>query len=145
MGRPGAEPTVLQQHVKLLGMAGSASPIAIRLVLYIGFLLMTLWVGLGSSSGIRGLLVGWTLLSLIFAIFLTKLEFSWYLMTLATIALSYASFLLNVWDSTSKGAFRLPDLFGLPRYIIYLAFIAVVALCVALIHLGRDRREAYKR
>jgi hypothetical protein len=105
------------------------------------------------------LLVGWTLLSLVFAIFLTKLGFSWYLMTLialvgvtlewrltlATIALSYASFLLNVWDSTSKGTFRLPDLFVLPRSIIYLAFIGVVALCVAFIHLGYNRRAAYKR
>jgi hypothetical protein len=94
--------------------------------------------------------------ALLFSVFLTKLGFAWYLMTLivlvslavewrlalATTALSLASFVMNSWDSASNNVFPLPDLFRLPRVLIYLVFIGVVGLLIAVLALGRRIRQA---
>jgi hypothetical protein len=102
------------------------------------------------------LIRGWALVALLFSVFLTRLGFAWYLMTLialvglavewrmalATAALSLASFVMNTWDSASNDVFPLPQLFRLPRVLVYLVFIGVVGLLIAALALGRRIRQA---
>lgn len=144
-------PGLLQQHVGLLGQGAAAEPPAMRLIARVGFTLAVLWVGLARERGPMTLIRGWAVLALLFSIFLTRLGFSWYLLTLIalvstavewrlaliTIALSFASFLLNAWDAVSIGPSRLPDLFSLPRILVYLAFVAAAALGLLAVELVR--------
>lgn len=51
-----------------------------------------------------------------------KIAIEWRL-AIAAIALSYAAFVLNVWDSASNSTFRLPDMFQTPRFVVYAVFV----------------------
>jgi hypothetical protein len=149
-------PDLLGMHIGLLAGASTVGPPAFSLLVKAGFTLTVLWIGLGSDSSLFGLIRGWALVALLFSVFLTKLGFAWYLMTLivlvslavewrlalATTALSLASFVMNSWDSASNNVFPLPDLFRLPRVLIYLVFIGVVGLLIAALALGRRIRQA---
>ena len=65
-------------------------------------------------------------MTLIALVSLTK---DWRMATV-TLALSFVSFLLNSWDSASNNVVALPDLFFLPRLVIYILFMGLVGLCV---------------
>ena len=149
-------PDLLGMHIGLLAGASTAGPPALGLLVKAGFTLAVLWIGLGSDSSLVGLIRGWALVALLFSVFLTRLGFAWYLMTLialvglavewrmalATAALSLASFVMNTWDSASNDVFPLPQLFRLPRVLVYLVFIGVVGLLIAALALGRRIRQA---
>ena len=60
-------------------------------------------------------------------------------MALIALALSFASFFLNAWDSASNNTVALPDLFSLPRLVIYLLFMGTVGLGVLMV-VWRQRR-----
>jgi hypothetical protein len=151
----GTSADLLLDHLGLIGRRDSENPVdggggsgpsAARLLLAAGFGFLVLWVGLTQSDTLRKLLRGWGLLAVYFALFLVPLGLSWYLMAPIAIAalaldwrllvltclLSFSSFLVNAWDSTSSSAFPLPDV-AVSRGFVYLApvglgLLAVVAL-----------------
>jgi hypothetical protein len=149
-------PDLLIRHIELLASADTAGPPAVGPLVQASFALAVLWIGLGSEPGVLGLVRGWALVALLFSVFLSRLGFAWYLMTLialvgvavewrlalATAAVSFASFLMNAWDSASNSTFPLPDLFRLPRALIYLAFICLVVLAIVGVSLGRRILQA---
>ena len=126
-----------------------------RLLSQIGFGAALIWAGYRRDQGPHELIRRWALVALLFSILLTRLGFSWYLLTLialvavaaewrlalATAALSCGAYLLNVWDSASNEVFALPNLFGLPRFVMYLMFVAGLAAAVLAVQLGRRGRE----
>lgn len=149
-------PDLLWMHVGLLGGGKSLGPQLFQLAARGAFVAAVLWAAWRQDGRIAGLFSGWALVMLVFALFLTRLGFSWYLMTLIalaalaaeryltpiTIAVSFASFLLNAWDAASSATFRLPKPLALPRASLYLAFVSVVVLAaVAFEMLRRARRR----
>jgi len=90
----------------------------------------------------------------LFALFIAKLGFSWYLMTtiavaslvverrfsLIIITLSFVSFLLNAWDSASNEIIHMPLLFAAPRFSMQLLFVALSVLGLAVLEIGRRAR-----
>ena len=146
-------PDMIRMHIGLLASASGARPAALDLFLKAGFVLVLLWVGLRSEPGMKGVIQGWALVALLFSVFLSRLGLSWYLMTLIALvslakewrmalialALSFASFFLNAWDSASNNTVALPDLFSLPRLVIYLLFMGTVGLGVLMV-VWRQRR-----
>lgn len=144
--------TLIIEHIGFMREGGSLVPGAARIVVAAMFLGIMGWIGLTYDGSAHQLVRGWALVFLFFAIFLTRVQYSWYLMvpialvalvgdwrmTVLIVALSWASFLFNAWDATSISGFQLPYLFPLPRYIVYLAFLTLVALGIAAV-------VAYKR
>lgn len=145
---------MLGGQLRLLSSGGSSNPAVLQLLSQAGFGVAMVWLGYRRDAGPHELARRWALLALLFSLFLTRLGFSWYLLTLialvavaaewrlalATVALSCGAFLMNVWDSASNGAFTLPDLFALPRFVMYLAFVAALAGAVLAVQLGRRGR-----
>jgi hypothetical protein len=151
-------PDMIWMHIELLAATGGAGPVALGLALKAGFVLGLLWVGWKGQPSLRGVIWIWALVALLFSVFLSRLGFSWYLMTLIalvslakdwrmaaiTLALSLVSFLLNAWDSASNDVVALPDLFALPRPALYALFMALVGLGV-LAAAWRQRRIRTRR
>jgi len=131
----------------LLRRAAPAAPIPALGLLTLAFLVFALWVGRTQDGSHIKLLKGWALVALCTSIFLAREGLSYYLMmliaatslalswplALATVALSFFSFLLNSWYMTSNNAFPLPDLLALPKIFVYLVFICLVAVVAAAI------------
>lgn len=151
-------PDMIWMHIGLLAAAGGSAPAALGLALKAGFVLALLWVGWKGQPDLRSAIWAWALVMLLFAIFLSRLGFSWYLMTLialvslardwriasVTLALSFVAFLLNAWDSASNNVVALPDLFVLPRAMLYALFMGLVGLGV-LAATWRQRRLRMRR
>jgi hypothetical protein len=146
---------LLTIQMRLLGSAPADGPDLFRLVVYAGFAAAVLCVGLSRDGRIEHMLRGWALLMLLFALFLSRPAFSWYLITLIavaglavewrlaliTILLSSVSFLMNAWDTASNETFQLPVLLALPRFPTYLLIICAVALGMAALEVGRRARQ----
>jgi hypothetical protein len=136
-------PDLLISHMKLLGKSGSAAPDDLKPVLVALFALLIAGIGLTRRDDRVDLLRGWALVLLFFALFLTRLTLSWYLITLIAVVslirdgrivmlavtLSFSSFLLNAWNATSNKVFRLPDI-ATPRLVVYLALPVLSVLLV---------------
>ena len=160
----GTNPDLLLDHLGLLERRNSGSPPGqqgggpdpARLLLAAGYVFLVLWVGLTQGETIRRLLRGWALLSVYFALFLTPLGLSWYLMAPLAVAclaldwrlllltglLSFSSFLVNAWDSMSTPAFPLPDVFAVSRGAVYLAPVLLGVLAVVALLARRGNRTA---
>jgi hypothetical protein len=137
-------PDMIRMHIGLLAAAGDGGPAALGMVFKAGFVLALLWAGWKGEPSLEGVIQVWALVTLLFSIFLSRMGFSWYLMTLIalvglagdwrtallTLALSFGSFLLNTWDSASNNTVVLPDLFQLPRLVIYLLFMGFAGVGV---------------
>ena len=159
----GTSPDLLLDHLGLIGRrdsenpvgSGDSGPSVARLLLAVGFGFLVLWVGLTQGDTIQKLLRGWGLLAVYFALFLVPLGLSWYLMAPIAIAalaidwrlllltglLSFSSFLVTVWDSTSSPGFRLPDV-AVSRGFVYLAPVGLGALVVLALLVRRGNRHA---
>jgi hypothetical protein len=132
-----------------------AGPSLARMLLYTVFMIGVLWVGLSRDGRLDTMLAGWTLVMVLFALFVTKLGFSWYLMTMIAMAslvveqrftlivviFSFASFLLNAWDSASNEVVQLPMLFAASRFSMQLLFVGVSLLGLAVLEISRRARQ----
>lgn len=148
-------PRMLIAQLELVRNSSSAGRAGVGLLIQLGFALACLWVGYRRERGYLQMLRGWAWLMLLFAVFLTRLGFSWYLMTLValaalaaewrlaltTIAVSFVSFLMNAWDWASNDVVRLPNISALPRFLIYLIFIGAIGLALVAIELARRNRQ----
>ncbi len=148
-------PELLSMQLRLLGNVADAGSSLVRMLLYAGFMFGVLWAGLRRAGRAENVLEGWALVMILFALFVAKLGFSWYLMTpiavaslaverrfvLIVIVLSAASFFLNAWDSASNEIVRMPILFPAPRFYMQLLFLCVSALGLAVLEMGRRARQ----
>lgn len=146
---------VFGAQLRALGNAGASGPTLFRQLAYAGFALAVLWVGLTRDGRAEHTLHGWAVLLLLFALFLSRVGFSWYLITLIgivslvaewritlmTIVLSALSYLVNAWDSAANETFDLPTLFALPRFPTYMLFVALIALGAAAAEIARRFRQ----
>jgi hypothetical protein len=144
------------QHLFKMGEGGSSAASVLRPVIVLGFLLLIPGVGLTRRDDPKHLIRGWSLIMLYFSLFLTNFAFSWYLMTfvaiasltadwrifLATIALTFSSFLINVWGSASSEQFPLPYPVIVHRHFVYLLPLVVVGAGVGGYALWYRRRAA---
>lgn len=140
--------SLLLDHLGVLGRRGAENPNPVgsdqgsaRLLLAIGFGILVLWVGLTQSDTVQHLLRGWGVLAVCFSLFLAPLGLSWYLVTLVAVVslttdwrltvlagvLSLSSFGFDQWYRLSSDAYPLPDVFALPRTLVYALPLAVAA------------------
>jgi hypothetical protein len=150
-------PDLLSMQVKLLGNVAVAGPSLVRMLLYAGFMFGVVWVGLHRDGRVENMLAGWVLVMVLFGLFVTKLGFSWYLMTMIAVAslaierrfvpiviiLSCASFFLNAWDSASNEIMPMPMLFPALRFYMQLLFVSVCTLGLAALEIGRRARQRH--
>jgi hypothetical protein len=149
-------PELLGMQLQQLLQVADAGTSPARLLLYAGFACGVAWVGLHCDGRAENTLAGWTLVMVLFALFVTKFGFSWYLMAMIAMTslavdwrfaligsiLSCASFFLNVWDSASNEVMRLPMLFPAPRFYLQL-FVSACALGLAVFEIGRRARQRF--
>ncbi len=121
-------------QVGLMERAGSATPSLIRSILLAGFVALFLWVSVIQDGSMQRLLHAWAIMLVYFSLFVTNIAFAWYLITLVvvvalaldwrllllTIVICFSSFSVNIWNSFFTQNFPAPDLFKLPRIIIYI-------------------------
>jgi len=135
---------VVQMYVGILQLGGSSTPDIMRNVVRLAFIAVAIAAGFLQDGSDRSLLRGWAVVMLFFALFITRFNLSWYLITpiaivalapdwrmaLVTFGLSFSSFLFNSWDTTFTTDFPSPNVIVLPRILIYLSLPALVAVYV---------------
>jgi hypothetical protein len=153
-------PQLVSMQLQQFGNVADAGPSMARLLVYAGFLVAVLWAGLSRDAHLDTMLAGWAIVMLLFALFVSRIGFSWYLMTtigvvslvlerritLVVVILSFVSFLLNAWDSASNEVVQLPMLFAAPRFSMQLLFIGACILGLAVLEIGwrlRQRQADY--
>ena len=144
---PFGDPRVLLPvHAQLLGAGGSSFPEIVRPLLAVALVILILWLAAHQDGSARTLIRSWALVALFFAVFLTRIAFSWYLMPLialvaivptwplvaAMIAYTAASALFDAWFS-----FPLPPLLAIPTGLAYSLPVLVVAAGIVLLVLVR--------
>lgn len=147
---------VVEDQFGLLRRGGSGLPSGIRYIFAAGFVVIVLWFGLRHADTDREMLWSWALAMLYFALFLTKIVNSWYHLTfiaiaavairwpmlLMMLAITWSSFLLNMWRAASTPEFALPSP-DVPRLVLYLV-LPVLALLVTLgLFVTRARRPTH--
>jgi hypothetical protein len=134
--------TMLVELIGLLQLGGSSAPQLTSTLLKVGFLFLVVWLGLIQDGSSQKLLWGWALSLLYFSLFLTKLGFAWYLITLIavvslvpdwrivsiTVVLSLFALLFNLKYSTFTEEFPAPELFALPGFFVYVAIPLLMAI-----------------
>jgi hypothetical protein len=151
-------PELLTMQLGLVKNVAGAGPDLGRLLLYAGFALGVLWVGLSREDRAESIVAGWALVLVPLGLFLTKLGFSWYLMTLIAVAglvvdrrlalvvivFSFASFLLNTWDTASNEIVQMPALFPAPRFYLQLLFVCACGVGLAALEMGQRIRRRHE-
>jgi hypothetical protein len=149
-------PELLSIQLQQLLNVADAGTSLVRLLLYAGFAFGVVWVGLNRDGRAENMLAGWTLVMVLFALFVSKFGFSWYLMAmiagaslavewrfaLIVIFLSCTSFFLNAWDTASNEVLQMPILFSAPRFYLQL-FVSVCVLGLAVLEIGRRAWQRY--
>jgi hypothetical protein len=148
---------VLDLQLRLLGNVRASGPELFQRIVYAGFAGAVLWIGLTRDGRVEHMLRGWALLMLLFALFLSRLGFSWYLITvigvaslaadwriaMVTVLLSSVAYLMNAWDTASNETFDLPTLFALPRFPTYLLLVWLVAIGITVLEVARRIRQRH--
>ena len=140
------DPRLILRLFDLLGVGGVSAPgpALVGTLFKALFVLAIAYVGLRPDGGNQKLLWQGAVVMLLFSVFLTRVSLSWYLLTLIglvslvfdwrlavmTVSLSFLSFLYNTWQSTFGGGFDAPDLFDIPRFLVYVGLAAVVAAVI---------------
>jgi len=138
-------PDIITQHFVAFGESGSSVPDVFRSACVVLFVLLTIIIGLKQDGSVAQLLRGWAFVLLFFSLFLTRLGFAWYLMTLIAVVsltfnrrltivmvmLSFSSFLFNIWYSTFGSHFKVAELFALPKLIVYIALPGLTLISLA--------------
>jgi len=151
---------LLRDHLGLLGAVESAEGVnrtgeagaerLLRLLLAAGFVALLVVLARAQDGSPRKLIRAWAIAGLYFAVFLTTPALAWYQLvplalaavsgsaaiTVAIVALSFASFLFGSWYAASSSDFPLGNLFGIPPALLYL--LPVVFGAVALLVLRGD-------
>lgn len=149
---------VAQDQLGLLRRGGSGLPSGIRYIFAAGFAVTALYLGLRHADDDRQMLWSWALAMLFFALFLTKIVNSWYHLTfiaiaavairwpmiLMMLAITWSSFLLNMWRAASTPEFTLPSP-EIPRLVMYLTLPVLALLLSAALFAIRTRRAAHPR
>jgi hypothetical protein len=144
-------PELVSAQLRQLGSVAAAGPSLARLLLYAAFAGGIVLVGLSRDRRIESLLAGWALVLVLMALLLTRVGFSWYLLTLIAmaslvldrritlivIAISFASFFMNAWDSAANDVINLPTLFPAPRFYLQVLLVCASALGLALLEVAR--------
>jgi len=140
-------PGIILQHIGLVSAGGATASGFSKAFLRVGFCLLIVWVAYTQNGTTPMLFRGWAIVMLYFSFFITKVGSADYLMTLLwlaslscdfrivwlTIAITFSSFMLNIWHTNSSGLFPLPDLFSLPRLLIYLVIPLLVFICMTIV------------
>ncbi len=143
---------LLRDHLGLLGAVESAEGVnrsgdgagerILRGLLAVGFVALVIVLARSLDDTPRRLVRAWAITALYFAVFLTTPALPWYQMvplalaavtasagiTVAMIALTFASFLIGTWYAASSSTFPLGDLLGIPPAIVYLLPVAAGAI-----------------
>ncbi len=144
-------PDLIVRHLTQMDEAASKVPNLVRKGLTLLFLALTTIVGLRQNGDLQQLIRGWGVIALFFALFLTKLNLSWYMIVpIAIVALSaewrliaistvcsFCTFLINLRDDSFNRSFPAPDLFGVPRFVVYLALPTLTVLVLLAYNLRR--------
>jgi hypothetical protein len=135
------DPGLILRQLNYAGAGGESLPTVLQVFFLGGFFVLIFFIGVNQDGSVEKLLRGWVIVVLYFSVFLSRVQFSWYLMTLIalvgvslnrnvlilTVALSFASFAFNMWEYTSADTFRLPAL-QVPRPLLYLTTALVLIL-----------------
>jgi hypothetical protein len=146
---------LLGVQLRMLESVRASGPDLFRQLSYTCFAGVVLWVGLTRDGRIEPMLRGWAILMILFALFLSRIGFSWYLISvigvaslaiewriaLVMIPLSAIAYLANMWDSASNETVALPMLLALPRFPTYMLATAVIAFGVAAVEVARRARQ----
>jgi hypothetical protein len=151
------EPSLIARSIwSLLIRAAPSASIPILGLLAFAFLFFSLWVGRSQDGSYEKLLHGWAIVALGYSFILARFGLSYYLMTLialvslvpngriaiATIILSFVSFVLNAWYTTSNSAFPLPDLLPLPWHSFWFAILGFSVVSLAAHWMWRKFRQS---
>jgi len=132
---------LLFDNLGMLGTGGGSAPDIVRPIVFLVFALFILAVGLRQEGSTEQLLRGWALVSLVFGVLLSRPGLSWYLivalavvavaaerrMAVAAVVLTFSSFLVSSWTMMASARYPLPDIFEVPRPIVFVAPLAVLA------------------
>jgi hypothetical protein len=138
------DPGLIIRQLNYAGAGGASLPRELQFIFLAGFFVLIFFVGIRQDGSNEKLLRGWLIVTLYFSVFLNRVQFSWYLMTLIaltsvtlirhitalTVALSLVSFVFNMWEYTSTEAFRLPAM-ELPRLFVSVAIAVALLLSLA--------------
>ena len=133
---------LLFDNLGMLGSGGGSAPDIVRPIVFLVFALFILAVGLRQDGSTEQLLRGWALVSLVFGVLLSRPGLAWYLivalavvavaaewrMAAAAVVLSFSSFLVSSWTMMSSARYPLPDIFEVPRPIVFVAPLAGLAV-----------------
>ncbi|HJZ46074.1 MAG TPA: hypothetical protein VKE41_02870 [Roseiflexaceae bacterium] len=148
-------PQLLTTQLTSIGDVAAGGPGLVQLMLYAGFALAVVWVGVSRDGRVESVLAGWALVLALFAFFISRLGFSWYLITLIAVAslvaerwlasvviiFSCVSFFLNAWDSASNETVQMPVLFSASRSYFHLLFGSMIVLTLLALEVGRRARQ----
>ncbi|MDQ3147635.1 MAG: hypothetical protein M3R01_12020 [Actinomycetota bacterium] len=132
---------LLFDNLGMLGSGGGSAPDIVRPIVFLAFALFILAVGLRQEGSTEQLLRGWALVSLVFGVLLSRPGLSWYLivalavvavaaewrMAVASVVLTFSSFLVSSWTMMSSARYPLPDIFEVPRPLLFVAPLGVLA------------------
>jgi len=133
---------LLFDNLGMLGSGGGSAPDIVRPIVFIAFALFILAVGLRQDGTHEQLLRGWALVSLVFGVLLSRPGLAWYLivalavvavaaewrMAVAAVVLSFSSFTVSTWTMMASVRYPLPDIFEVPRPIVFVAPLVVLAV-----------------
>ena len=135
------DPGLIFGQLGVMERAGSEAPSLIRLILLAGFVALFLSVSVIQDGSMQRLLIAWAIMLLCFSLFVTKIAFAHYLITLVavvaltsdwrlavlTIVICFSSFSINIWNLMFTPNFAAPHVFELPRIVLHI-MLPVVAL-----------------
>lgn len=132
------------RHTTQLGDGGSDAPAGLTNLARAAFIGIVIVVAFTRSDGLHSLLRGWAWVMIALVVLASPFELSWYQISaiavaalvadarvaLASLAIGFSAFSLNLWHSTSTPSFPLPDpaSFAAPLLLAGAAVLAVAAL-----------------
>lgn len=155
----GDVPGLIWMHLTQMDKAGSTSPGAVRTAITAGFALLTVALGFVQNGSLDRLLKSWALVLLYFALFLTKLNLGWYMMVpiaivaltaewrlaAVTTACSFCCMVLTFRDGSFSRDFPGPELFDIPRPVVYLMLPVATVVAIGAYTVWSRRRAIVER
>ncbi len=136
-------PVLIFNHLSNLSEGGESTSGILQFVVRIAFIILIIVIGFLQNGSLKKLLIGWVLVELFFAFFVTKIVLSWYMITLIsliclikdwrllllTVLISFSSFSINMWGSIFTSEFKIPDI-PINRFLIYIGIPAAVLILI---------------
>jgi hypothetical protein len=147
---------MIQNHLDvILGESGVGLPESIRIIivpLTLGAIFAFFWYQDGTH---RRLFLAWAIIMMGMSLLVLRISNAWYHMTFLAVvsvllhwrmvaislAITFACFLFTSWYTTFGGDFRVPDIFDLPRILVYVTPAGLVVLGMIFFHLFKKWRS----